>query len=339
MATSFANEQPAGFKNHVENIAIVGVGGRSGSCIADALMKGKRHRITAITRPDSTNRMPPGLHDIKKVDYNNHTSLVKVLKGQDVLILTMNVMAPKGSQTKLIDAAIEAGVKWIMPNEWGVDLSKVEMSQDTMMHDRTMSVREYIEKFGADKTRWIGLCCGFWYEFSLAGTEVRYGFDFDKKSLTLYDDGNTKINTSTWPQFGRAVASLLSMKKIPQNEKDKSLCLSQYDSKSIHVSSFFVSQRDMFESVLRVTGDNEKEWTITHEDVVERYNRGQQILKEGKLAGFGIILYARVFYKDGAGDFNDKLDNDVLGLPKENLDDATKVAVNMALSGDTNAIG
>ena len=82
----------------------------------------------------------------------------------------------------------------------------------------------------------------------------------------------------------------------------------------------------MFESVLRVTGDDEKDWTITHEDVVERYNRGHQILKEGKLVGLGIILYARLFYKDGAGDFNDKLDNDVLGLPKEDL-------------GDTNSIG
>ncbi|KAJ9660051.1 hypothetical protein H2198_002748 [Neophaeococcomyces mojaviensis] len=338
MGILFVRDQSVGFKNHVENIAIVGAGGRSGSFIADALIRGKKHRVTAITRSDSTNKMLPGLHDIKQVDYSNHASIVKALKGQEVLIITMNVMANKESQTKLIDAAVEAGVKWIMPNEWGVDLSKVEMSKDCMLRDRLVPVREYIEKAGTDKTRWIGLCCGFWYEFSLAGTEARYGFDFDKKTLTLYDDGNTKINTSTWPQFGRAVASLLSLKILPEDEKDKSPCLSQYNNKSAHVSSFFVSQKDMFESVLRVTGDDEKAWKITHEDIVERYNRAQQMVKEGKMLGFLLTLYSRIFYKDGAGDFNGNLDNDVLGLPKEDLDEATKVAVNMALSGDTNAV-
>ena len=338
MAISFANEQPSGFKNQVENIAIVGVGGRSGSAITDALIRGKKHRVTAITRSDSTNTVPSGLHDVKKVDYNSHSSLVRALEGQEVLIITMAVMAPKETQPKLIDAAVEAGVKWIMPNEWGVDHTKEEMSKDTMMLDRFVAVRKYIDNVGADKTRWIGLCCGFWYEFSLAGTEARYGFDFEEKALTLYDDGETKINTSTWPQVGLAVARLLSMKILPDDEKDKSPCLSHYKSKSVYVSSFFVSQRDMFESVLRVTGDSEKDWKITQEDVVERYNRGQQVLKEGKMVGFGILLYARVFYKDGAGDFNDKLDNDVLGLPKEDLDEATKVAVDMALSGNTNAI-
>ena len=339
MGTSFVNEQSSGIKNHVENIAIIGVGGRSGRFIAEALIQARKHRITAITRPDSINTMPNGLHDIKKVDYNKHASLVEALKGQEVLIITMAVMAPAESQTKLIDAAVEAGVKWIMPNEWGADLSKVELSKDGMTVDRMTSIREYIEKVGADKTRWIGLSCGFWYEFSLAGTEARYGFDFDKKALTLYDDGNTKINTTTWPQLGRAVTSILSLKILPEDAKDKSPCLSQYNNKSFHVSSFFVCQRDMFESVLRVTGDNEQDWTIKHEDVVERFNRGKQLLKEGKFIGYGIFLYARIFFKDGVGDFNDKLDNDMLGLPTEHFDKASRIAVNMALSGDTNAIG
>ena len=335
MATFLGNRQP---QKHVQNIAIVGVGGRCGSIIANALIEGKKHRVTAITRPDSTNKMPSGLHDIQKVDYNEHASLVKALGKQDVLIITMAIMAPPESQTKLIDAAVDAGVQWIMPNEWGADQSKVEMAKDTFMRDRLVPIREYIEKHGGDKTAWLGLCCGFWYEFSLAGTEARYGFDFDNKTLTLYNDGNTKINTTTWPQVGKAVASLLSLKIHPDDEKDKNPCLSQYSNRSAHISSFFVNQRDMFESVLRVTGDKEKDWNVTYEDVGERYRRGLQMMQEGKMVGFGILLYARVFYQDGAGDYNDKLDNDLLGLPKESLDEATKVAIDMALAGETNVM-
>lgn len=337
-ATSSINGQIHSAKNHIENIAIVGVGGRSGKTMCDALIRGGKHRVTAITRPDSTSTMPSGLHDTKKVDYNDHAALVKALAGQDVLIITMAVMAPRESQIKLIDAAIEADVRYIMPNEWGVDHTRTEVSNDTMMADRYGPIRAYIEKVGAGKTAWIGLCCGFWYEFSLAGTEARYGFDFEKKTVTFYDEGEVKINTSTWPLVGQAIALLWSLKISPDNDADESPCLSRYVNRSVYVSSFFVSQKDMFESVLRVTSDSEKDWTITHENVVERYQRGLKMMKEGQMVGFGILLYARVFYKDGSGDYNDKLDNDVLGLQEEILDEATTVAIKMALGGETNAI-
>ncbi|KEF57059.1 uncharacterized protein A1O9_07249 [Exophiala aquamarina CBS 119918] len=338
MSSSFANEKPAGYKNHVENIAVVGAAGRSGGVITDALVQGGKHRVTGITRPGSTSEMPAGLHSVKKVDYDSHSSLVEALRGQDVLIITLPVMAPRETHTKLIDAAVEAGVSWIMPNEWGVDVSKVEMGTDVLVRSGIVAIREYIEKTGGGKTAWMGLCTGFWYEFSLAGTEARYGFDFDKKELTLYDEGTTKINTSTWPQVGRAVASLLSLKILPESKDDASPSLSQFKNKPVYVSSFFVSQRDMFESVLRVMGDSEKDWKVTYEDVAARFKRGQEIFKQGQTVGFGILLYARLFYKDGAGDINALLANKALGLPEEDFDRATKVGVEMAIAGNTNAI-
>lgn len=334
MATSHLSSPKA----HIENIAIVGVGGRSGRSICDALLRTGKHRVTAITRSDSSSTMPSGLHAIVKVDYTDHTALVNALTREDALIITMAVTAPPTSQIALIDAAVEAGVRYIMPNEWGVDLTKTEMSNDTMMNNRYMPVREHIEKFGAGKTSWIGLCCGFWYEFSLAGTEARYGFDFARRTLTIYGRGDVKINTSTWPLVGMAVAKLFSW-RIESDGKDAgSPCLSAYANKAVYVSSFFVSQRDMFQSVLRVTGDSENDWTITQEDVVARYHRGMNMMKEGQIVGFGILLYARVFYEDGAGDYNGKLDNEVLELPEESLDEATRVAVKMALAGETNSI-
>ena len=339
MAPEYASKQPSSFNNHVKNIAIVGAGGRAGTFAAEALIAGGKHKVTAITRPDSTNVLPTGLHEIKHVNYDSRLSLVDALKGQDVLIITMNVAAPKESQVRLIDAAVEAGVKWIMPNEWGVDHGNEQLGKDSMLGDGLTAVRKHIEKVGEGKMHWIGMACGFWYEFSLAGTEVRYGFDFEKKELTLFDDGNTKICTSTWPQVGRGIASLLSLKVLPEDENDKSLHLSQWADRSVYIDSFCVSQRDMFESVLRVTGDSETDWKISHEDVHERYQRGAKMLKDGNLMGFGMLLYARDFFPDGSGDFTHKLDNEKLGLPREDLDGATKVAVEMALRGEQNAIG
>ncbi|KAK3721770.1 hypothetical protein LTR37_002935 [Vermiconidia calcicola] len=336
MAPHYAKEQPKGFKNHVENIAIVGAGGRSGRFIAEALMMGGRHRVTAITRTDSTNQMPPGVHETKQVNYDSRLSLVEALRGQDVLVITMGVMAPKESQTRLIDAAVEAGVRWILPNDWGVDHTNENLANDTMLGARYEEIHAHVETVGGDKTHWIGVSCSFWYEFSLAGSEARFGFDFDKKEVTFFDSGNEKVNTTTWPQVGRAVARLLSLKVSPEDESDHSPCLSQFNNRSVYISSFLISQRDMLDSVLRVTGDNKDDWKACYEDVKKRFKRGSEMMKQANMTGFAILLYSRIFFKNGGGNVSHKLDNEALGLPEEDLDEATKVAVEMAQRGETN---
>ena len=194
-------------------------------------------------------------------------------------------------------------------------------------------MRKYIEEKAAGKMHWIGVACGFWYEFSLAGTEARYGFDFNKKEVTFFDDGKTMMSTSTWPQVGRGVAALLS---LPEKTDEGSLSLSQYKEKAVFISSFHVNQKDMFESVLRVTGDKESDWKISYENAEKRFQRAQKMLHDGNILGMVIMLYTRVMYNDGNGSFNDRLDNSVLGLPQEDFDQATKVAVDMAARGETN---
>lgn len=156
---------PLKLMSPIKNVAIVGAGGHVGQYIVDGLVKQGKHTVTAITRPDSTSAMPSGLHAVKKADYSNHDSLVEALGGQDFLIITMGHMAEKGSQQKLVDAAKDAGVKYIMPNEWGVDHALNEqMGRDTMLGPALQAAREYIEKAGLT---WIALSCSFCTSMSL----------------------------------------------------------------------------------------------------------------------------------------------------------------------------
>ena len=154
---------------------------------------------------------------------------------------------------------------------------------------------------------------------------MRYGFDFKEKKLTLFDDGNIKIHTSTWPQCGRAVATLLALED-----------LKPWENKAVNITSFFISQRDMLASVLRVTGDNESDWTITHEGVQERYKRGVEMFQQGNFVGFAILLYARIFFPDAAPSLEGHIDNEKLGLPEEDLDEFTRIAVKYVESGESN---
>ena len=85
----------------------------------------------------------------------------------------------------------------------------------------------------------------------------------------------------------------------------------------------------MLASAVRVTGTKEDDWTITKEPARERYSSGIKEMREGKRIGFVKMMYTRVFYPDGCGDFehNKGTINSLLDLPKEDIDEATMAAI------------
>ncbi|KFY28138.1 hypothetical protein V491_00615 [Pseudogymnoascus sp. VKM F-3775] len=323
--STYAENQPSSFKNTIERVAIVGAGGTVGSHITAALLGTGNHTVTALSRKGSGNKLPEGVL-VATVDYDDEATIVEALKDQQFFIITMSPMAPRDTHSKLVQAAAKAGVPYIMPNGYGGDIDSIKLGQDTMLGPVAQANRDEIERLGM---KWITVCCGFWYDYSLAGGETRFGFDFDKRSLTIYDDGNTKNSTSTLSQVGRAVAKVLSLKELPISEDDKSLTLSSFLNKGVYLKSFVVSQNDMFESVKRVTGTTDADWTVTHEDSKKRYEDGLAQVKSGNMAGFSKLLYARAFYPEDSLDFSAKTQNELLGLPNESLDESTKVGIDM----------
>lgn len=306
-----------------------------GQHIATHLMNTGKHVVTAITRPGSTNKLPEGLK-VAIVDYSSDddTDLVKALEGQQALIITMSHHAPRDTTLKLIRAAAKAGVDFILPNWYGHDSRNKKLCDESMLTQTLDNITSEIERLGVSS--YLLLVCGFWYSWSLAGGEDRFGFDFKKRSMVFFDDGTTPINTSTFPQCGKAIANVLSLKVQPDDESDTSPTLSQFRNKPIYISSFRASQRDMFESVKRVTGTVDDDWKITHESSEDRWERGTERVHKGDLVGFIEMMYSRCFFKDGGGEFESTrgLHNELLGLPTEDLDEWTAVGVRMATGNE-----
>ena len=300
--------------------------------MVEELLKNGKQKITAITRAGSTNKIPEGVH-VKTVDYDDQTSLVEALKGQDALIITMGVTAPPGQGAKLIEAAAKANVPWVIPNEFGGDSTNEQVGREVFLGPPKKAERDLIEKLG--KSSWIGIACGFWYEFSLGGGRERFGFDFKNRTVTFFDDGTRHITTSTWPQTGRSVANLLGLKILPNDKDDKNPCLSNFRNNFVYVSSFTINQKEMLDSILRVTGASPNDWKVTHVPVQEVYQEGMKQLQAGNQLGFAQLLYSRFFYPDSYGnlELTKGLDNDKLGLPKDDLDEYTKTAIHLAESG------
>ncbi|KAF2798872.1 putative oxidoreductase CipA [Melanomma pulvis-pyrius CBS 109.77] len=321
MAQQYASKQPAGFKNRIENIAIVGAGGQVGKFVVAALLAKNTFKVTAISRSGSTNQPAPGVH-IASVNYDDPSTIVEALKGQDVLIITMSVHAPPGQSETLIRAAATAGVPWVLPNEFGGDGTNKQLGRDAIIGPAKEKDRDLIEELG--KSSWVSIACSFWYEYSLAGPGS-YGIDIAKREVVFFDEGTQKINTSTWPQTGRGVAEVLSLPILPEDEKDTSTTLSNYRNRYVYISSFALSQRDMFASVKRVTGTTDADWNISSVPSKQRYEDSIKKMQQGDRIGFVHAMYTRHFYPEDSGLYEAKhgLDNEKLGLPKEDLDEFT----------------
>jgi hypothetical protein len=177
---------------------------------------------------------------------------------------------------------------------------------------------------------YISFCTGFWYEWSLA-IPPSFGFDFPSKTATFFDDGETKISSSTWPQVGRAVAALLSLPIKPEGGNAER-CLENFKNKIVYVNSFNVSQKDMLDSVLRVTGDKLEDWTIHKEPARERWASAAKALQGGERMAYVRMMYTRIFFDDGNGNFEARkgTSNKLLKLPQESLDEATARSIERA---------
>lgn len=308
-------------------------GGQIGKHIFQALLKSGKQSVTVIQRPESTNTLPEGTKIVSVDYYNDKTALVNALKGHQFLVVTMTATAPQDMIPKLIHAAAEAQVDYILPNWYGQDPEDVSLFEDTMLLARFFeSIQKEAQAAGIP---YVLLGCNFWYEFSLGGGPNRYGFDFKKKTLTLFDGGEKRLQTTTWPQCGRAIAHLLSLPKLPQDEHDQSANLSQFANKTVYVSSFNVSQKEMFDSAKRVTKTTDADWTITHETSEDRFKESLERVQKQDFSAFTKLLYSRVWLGvERDVQMKGALHNDVLGLPVEDLDEATAVAVKMDYNGD-----
>ncbi|WZH45833.1 CipA protein [Fusarium acuminatum] len=324
MAQQYANQRPKGFVNHIRAVAIVGASGRVGHAFTSQLLQTGKHTVTAITRVGSSSAFPEGVK-VASVDYSNQGSLVSALKGQDMLVITLSLNAPPDTHTKLVKAAAEAGVPYVVPNVHSINFwDSKALREDLPVGNNILANIAEVKEHGLVS---LSMFEGFWYEHSLPFGPITFGIDFTNRTALLYDDGKKAINISTWVQIGRALAALASLRRLPEDDKDDSLSLAHFHDRPVFVSSFKISQADVLESVKRVTGTSEKDWQVSYQSSEDRYKEGQKELEQGNQLGFYKSLHARVFYPSGDADFEP--DNQLLGLPEEDLDEATKRALEL----------
>ncbi|KAL2829615.1 hypothetical protein BJY01DRAFT_240611 [Aspergillus pseudoustus] len=262
-------------RNHISKITIVGAFGKNDRFMSEALLKTSKHTVTAIRRAMSETQLPEEVMT-KKVDHGNLEMIVEALRGHEALVIILSGHAPKETEADLVRGTAEAGVEWILPNEWSADTGNEDLVNDLFFLQPKVPTRRLIDELG--KSSFISVYTGCWYEWFLAM-------------------GPTSIR--------RAVAARLGLPIKPEGPNDKA-CLRNFKNNVVYVKSFTVSQKGILESALRVTGTKIDDWTIAKERSQGRYSTGVKELREGKRTGYAKFGYARVFFSDGSGDIKYK---------------------------------
>ena len=123
---------------------------------------------------EGSNATFPDKAKVVRADYESLGSLKSALEGQDAIVsLVAGHAIP--TQTKLIDAAIAAGVKRFIPSEFGCDTSDPRLLEAVPIFKAKVEVQKYL-KNKEKEISWTNVITGaFFGERTLSTTsEVVY---------------------------------------------------------------------------------------------------------------------------------------------------------------------
>ncbi|KAJ4368904.1 hypothetical protein N0V83_005986 [Neocucurbitaria cava] len=292
----------------IKNVIIIGAGGNLGPSILNTFLKESSFNTTVLSRQGSKSTFPSGVK-VLHADYSSISSLTEAFQGQDAVIAVVAGVA-LGDQTKLIDAAIAAGVKRFIPSEFGSNVPDKRTRDIVPIFDAKYQTVNYL-KSKEGEISWSSIVNGPFFDW---GLKVGFlGFNFADKKATLYDDGKAHFTSTNLHQIGLALIRTLEKADLTKN---------QY----IHISSFRTTQQEILAVAEKVTGSK---WSVTSADAQEHIKQGRAKLDKGDFSGIGALIQGATFATENElGDYTfEGLWNEKLGLPKEDLEDTIKSLV------------
>ena len=219
-------------------------------------------------------------------------------------------------QTRLIDAAVAAGVKLFIPNEFGQD-SLNEAVRERLPPARAKGrVIAYLKRKSEEKKgfSWTALAVGTIFDDALRSGDL--GFDLEWRSATVYGAGSQRFAATTMSALGNAVASIVRHASETRN-------------RYLYTSSFITTPNDVVKSLERVMG---KEWTVISGNVEECEREGQLRLEKGFLDGAIVLMGREVMFDEGLGaiekwEERGREDARALGMEEEELDEVVSHVV------------
>lgn len=289
------------------NVAVVGAGSGVGKALVEELLSSSEpiFQITVLARESSTYTSPSSRVNVVKHDLTDQKGMVEHLRGIDAVILTQGVDSSfVATSTAIIEAAIDAGVKMVMPSDFGGKDTPIFIQATA----HKVPVRAFLaEKVNEGKITHTTIKNGAFFSMPL---KLGYGIDYEAKKATLFDEGTQKFHTTTSSTIAYAIGNVL---RSP----------AQFSNKTLYIHDFYTTQREMIFIIEAIVGESFSKTTLDLAGVGKQSMEG---LKRGERTPqniSGTLRYA-VWGEEGSSDWDNDDDSDALGLPKKDLRDELK---------------
>lgn len=293
----------------VANVAVVGASGNLGTKIIGAFLNSGDFNVTAISRESSNATFP---HDIKviKADLSSQEALTKAFEGQDAVVLSL---APDqiGDQKRYIDAAITAGVKRLIPADFGSDTSDPKVIEAVPFYKPKAEIQAYLESKVSDIFSWTTIANGVFFDWGLDTGFL--GFDLKNKTARIFDYGDTPFSTSTLSLVGETVAKVLSAEYLEDTKN-----------KVVYVESRTTTQNEVLAGLQKITGKDTK-WKVEKVDTKKLSEDSWARIKAGE--GGIEPMYDLLKIHALRSEHSKKSWNGRLELTNDNLDNDLKAAL------------
>ncbi|KAF4308600.1 hypothetical protein GTA08_BOTSDO03473 [Botryosphaeria dothidea] len=314
----------------IRNILVIG-----DTDIAHSILHQLRHldpprELTLLTgptqTPSSASASAPAPRHLT-TDFSAQ-SLREALGGQDLVISTDHG-GDYGLQTRIVNAAVAAGVTRFVPHEFGQDSRNEGVQGRLPPHAERARLIKYLramESEGAEVQRnggeehveveassgyhnpfsWVALATGTILDKKLVNGNL--GFDIKWQSATVHGTGKEEFAVSSLEWVGRSVARAVERWESVRN---------QY----LYAAGCVTTADKVVECLQKITG---KEWGVGRVDVDDCVKEAERCLKRG-FPDAGIFLMERsVLYDTALGaveSFNTTKANDVLGIGEEKVEE------------------
>lgn len=225
----------------------------------------------------------------------------RALEGQHVLISALG----KGAlalQPRLIEAAVAAGVKRILPSEFGSNLQNPKV-REFPTYGPKVQIEELLERHSVN----LGVSYTFIYNNTLLdwaiSSQGRMLLNPVDRSMTIYDGGNKLFSTASMATVGKAVVGVLDHYEATAN-------------RAVYVHDVIITQNELLEMAKAATAeDGGKEWTVTHLSTAD-LEAGARLAWQNGFKGLDVFygFAVRAAFSDQHGCLFSNVDNDLFGI-------------------------
>ncbi|XDG04792.1 hypothetical protein ABKA04_004407 [Annulohypoxylon sp. FPYF3050] len=297
----------------IKNVAVVGATGKIGRPIVDRLLTSKLFNVTVLTRDDSRKRDLPADVTVKQVDYNSIDSLQSALEGQDALVSAMAFEAIH-EQKNLVDAAFNAGVKRIIPSEYGNDLMNPKLAAFPIYQPK-IAIRQQCEKRVTENPSfsWTTI-----HNASFLGPDWTLDFivDVKNRSADIKDGGDVLFCATTYDDIAQAVIGILTH-------------LEETANRPVRISSVNTTQNELI-AIAKELGATDG-WNLTYSETENLESEAFRRWAAGDHSEEVIAMFInRAFIGKGWGGYFPVRDNELLGI-KDMERDELKTIIKAAI--------